>query len=175
MSWLPPAVCYARQVWVALMGLLKIIQYDRPSFPACVETLAWCVTLILSQPVITSAARSGKRSNNCQHVHTTSFFKHSDLVYVPGCHLSRVTREALSPVNFTYVTEGLVDLVERGAEYASRPGGAPPLMVGADLWAQCCCSLLLPAVGQSWLQQQLKQQHRVSWLSRGSSDMQRPL
>lgn len=30
-----------QQVWVALTGLLKIIQYDPPSFPLCVDTLAW--------------------------------------------------------------------------------------------------------------------------------------
>jgi hypothetical protein len=72
MSWLPPAVCYARQVWVALMGLLKIIQYDRPSFPACVETLAWCVTLILSQPVIILMQPGAitELQPDPQHVHT---------------------------------------------------------------------------------------------------------
>ncbi|KAL6762500.1 hypothetical protein V8C86DRAFT_3130845 [Haematococcus lacustris] len=36
------------QVWVALMGLLRIIQYDSSSFPACVTTLAWIAQKALS-------------------------------------------------------------------------------------------------------------------------------
>ena len=30
-----------QQVWMAIMGLIKIIQYDPSSFLACVDTLAW--------------------------------------------------------------------------------------------------------------------------------------
>jgi hypothetical protein len=38
-------------------------------------------------------------------------------------HLSRVTREALSPVNFSYMTEGLKGLVDGGEEGLGMQAG----------------------------------------------------
>jgi hypothetical protein len=77
------------------------------------------------------------------------------------------TREALSPVNFTYGGAG--GQWKGGPEYASRPGGAPPLMVGADLCAWCCCSAHLAAVDS--YDKQLNQGTIVCWLPTGGNGM----
>ncbi len=107
-----------QQVWVALTGLLKMIQYDPESFPACVEALSWWVALpphIMLRASVTDDQPVRMRIS------------------------CRVVHESLTPLNFPLVLQALVDLLERAAAHASKgvplasatSAGAPRQGVGS--------------------------------------------
>lgn len=57
-----------QQVWMAVMGLVKIIQFDPHSFMPCVDTLVWVATEALTP--LNFAIVLQVRVRACVRVHT---------------------------------------------------------------------------------------------------------